>query len=189
MIRRPPRSTLFPYTTLFRSGGTQLTFGDPLTGMRADAEEPRRRSGLGDEPGCEGPVGPLARGRVEDQREVVPQPLCSWPDVDGAARDDVVALEVLSTVVEEPDENPPEDVSPRAILAVLVAHDRVPHLLRSVADGVDAGEERIIEGAHPVRAATSSVERLTAQRARRAADHRATGGRLREIEGRGGRER
>src|SRR3712207_6945027 len=24
MIRRPPRSTLFPYTTLFRSGGAQL---------------------------------------------------------------------------------------------------------------------------------------------------------------------
>src|SRR2546425_13106605 len=24
MIRRPPRSTLFPYTTLFRSGGTAL---------------------------------------------------------------------------------------------------------------------------------------------------------------------
>src|SRR3712207_8131012 len=26
MIRRPPRSTLFPYTTLFRSGGTRETF-------------------------------------------------------------------------------------------------------------------------------------------------------------------
>src|SRR3712207_7167443 len=25
MIRRPPRSTLFPYTTLFRSDGTTLT--------------------------------------------------------------------------------------------------------------------------------------------------------------------
>src|ERR1035438_8312129 len=25
MIRRPPRSTLFPYTTLFRSGADQLT--------------------------------------------------------------------------------------------------------------------------------------------------------------------
>src|SRR3712207_7620856 len=25
MIRRPPRSTLFPYTTLFRSGGTTVT--------------------------------------------------------------------------------------------------------------------------------------------------------------------
>src|SRR2546426_7792625 len=24
MIRRPPRSTLFPYTTLFRSGGQQI---------------------------------------------------------------------------------------------------------------------------------------------------------------------
>src|SRR2546430_12809008 len=24
MIRRPPRSTLFPYTTLFRSGGAEL---------------------------------------------------------------------------------------------------------------------------------------------------------------------
>src|SRR5258708_27392517 len=29
MIRRPPRSTLFPYTTLFRSG---LDLGGPLTG-------------------------------------------------------------------------------------------------------------------------------------------------------------
>ena len=28
MIRRPPRSTLFPYTTLFRSGGTGLTGRD-----------------------------------------------------------------------------------------------------------------------------------------------------------------
>src|SRR3712207_8761371 len=27
MIRRPPRSTLFPYTTLFRSGG--IDFGQP----------------------------------------------------------------------------------------------------------------------------------------------------------------
>src|SRR5258708_26679240 len=26
MIRRPPRSTLFPYTTLFRSGAHQLEF-------------------------------------------------------------------------------------------------------------------------------------------------------------------
>src|SRR3712207_7522824 len=25
MIRRPPRSTLFPYTTLFRSGGSTIT--------------------------------------------------------------------------------------------------------------------------------------------------------------------
>src|SRR3712207_7269053 len=30
MIRRPPRSTLFPYTTLFRSEGTQHRVGCPL---------------------------------------------------------------------------------------------------------------------------------------------------------------
>src|SRR2546422_7445623 len=28
MIRRPPRSTLFPYTTLFRSGATGLCYVD-----------------------------------------------------------------------------------------------------------------------------------------------------------------
>src|SRR5687768_17861036 len=41
MIRRPPRSTLFPYTTLFRSGVGRVTedvrelapVGDPLRGV------------------------------------------------------------------------------------------------------------------------------------------------------------
>src|SRR5258708_30569049 len=31
MIRRPPRSTLFPYTTLFRSVGTRNLLGGGLT--------------------------------------------------------------------------------------------------------------------------------------------------------------
>src|SRR2546426_7498365 len=41
MIRRPPRSTLFPYTTLFRSGLDKLRYmplifdGDSLAAMRA----------------------------------------------------------------------------------------------------------------------------------------------------------
>src|SRR3712207_8861650 len=38
MIRRPPRSTLFPYTTLFRSltvkEVTALQFGSPLTAVK-----------------------------------------------------------------------------------------------------------------------------------------------------------
>src|SRR2546426_7902969 len=33
MIRRPPRSTLFPYTTLFRSGSTAI-FCDSSLGVR-----------------------------------------------------------------------------------------------------------------------------------------------------------
>src|SRR3712207_6921501 len=51
MIRRPPRSTLFPYTTLFRSRGRRLA-GDP--GLRDGPSEraaqlrarPGRRAGL-----------------------------------------------------------------------------------------------------------------------------------------------
>src|SRR2546421_7369904 len=51
MIRRPPRSTLFPYTTLFRSGVPlprdssdrhAVTFGDLWRGSLADlGEDPR----------------------------------------------------------------------------------------------------------------------------------------------------
>src|SRR2546426_6703248 len=38
MIRRPPRSTLFPYTTLFRSTIVSLAFGD----VAIELLEPRR---------------------------------------------------------------------------------------------------------------------------------------------------
>src|SRR2546430_11947239 len=31
MIRRPPRSTLFPYTTLFRSSSARVTYSRPFT--------------------------------------------------------------------------------------------------------------------------------------------------------------
>src|SRR6202171_4589899 len=37
MIRRPPRSTLFPYTTLFRSGGKELAVRSESNGMAAAA--------------------------------------------------------------------------------------------------------------------------------------------------------
>src|SRR2546425_6529176 len=42
MIRRPPRSTLFPYTTLFRSvrddGATFVLDGDYVIGRKPDAD-------------------------------------------------------------------------------------------------------------------------------------------------------
>src|SRR5258708_31224813 len=45
MIRRPPRSTLFPYTTLFRSGSFRLTGGDGAgAGGAADRQEAVVRS-------------------------------------------------------------------------------------------------------------------------------------------------
>src|SRR3989442_12793343 len=38
MIRRPPRSTLFPYTTLFRSVTVRPEYWQKLTGSRVGAE-------------------------------------------------------------------------------------------------------------------------------------------------------
>src|SRR2546425_9250043 len=49
MIRRPPRSTLFPYTTLFRSRGDQ--------DRPAQAVDPRRRARRAGHHHGDGPVG------------------------------------------------------------------------------------------------------------------------------------
>src|SRR3712207_5706823 len=59
MIRRPPRSTLFPYTTLFRSGAGQLL-------QRLEGEiRVYRRGPVADE---QGEVVNLARlGRLDDE--------------------------------------------------------------------------------------------------------------------------
>src|SRR3712207_6257840 len=45
MIRRPPRSTLFPYTTLFRSDGRTVDDGDPERLRRVMKEETAREVG------------------------------------------------------------------------------------------------------------------------------------------------
>src|SRR3712207_8785128 len=58
MIRRPPRSTLFPYTTLFRSAGLHRS-GQPGVAQRLPHE-----TGGGHH---HGEVGPLGRVQVEDQ--------------------------------------------------------------------------------------------------------------------------
>src|SRR3712207_8275234 len=42
MIRRPPRSTLFPYTTLFRSPREEAAPADRRRGLDADAVPGRR---------------------------------------------------------------------------------------------------------------------------------------------------
>src|SRR3712207_8977168 len=47
MIRRPPRSTLFPYTTLFRSAAQ----GDAAVGRPLDAEAVEQRQHVGAEVG------------------------------------------------------------------------------------------------------------------------------------------
>src|SRR3712207_7465997 len=52
MIRRPPRSTLFPYTTLFRSpAGIDGTTGDLGVTLSYGGKEPALSWGDADEPG------------------------------------------------------------------------------------------------------------------------------------------
>src|SRR5256885_5999477 len=45
MIRRPPRSTLFPYTTLFRSSRRRVRSRQHLGQRRRHRPEPRRSTG------------------------------------------------------------------------------------------------------------------------------------------------
>src|ERR1039458_5521446 len=62
MIRRPPRSTLFPYTTLFRSEQPELMAGDEI----GVAHEVGRVDGLGSESKVRGGHGARLLGVVHE---------------------------------------------------------------------------------------------------------------------------
>src|SRR3712207_9320437 len=53
MIRRPPRSTLFPYTTLFRSGRPRAELAVPGLVALEDVVQQAGATGLGEELGPE----------------------------------------------------------------------------------------------------------------------------------------
>src|SRR6266542_1203380 len=70
MIRRPPRSTLFPYTTLFRSPQRGDAGGSGCERpVRPDEEQHREHRGYGEEVGVAGHPGDgLAVARIERER-------------------------------------------------------------------------------------------------------------------------
>src|SRR3712207_7047134 len=63
MIRRPPRSTLFPYTTLFRSRTTSGSSAAPVR-RRGESVPAARWRGRGDRAGSS--VGGTGRARSEE---------------------------------------------------------------------------------------------------------------------------
>src|SRR2546430_11957792 len=69
MIRRPPRSTLFPYTTLFRSGGTSGLFGGVrggvVAGLRVHRQDESERQDIQ-------PEEQAARGAAVEPGVVLP---------------------------------------------------------------------------------------------------------------------
>src|SRR3712207_9421189 len=85
MIRRPPRSTLFPYTTLFRSvtpggeGSSTLTPRGWLRCRRVGVAEKRVGDGVGDALCCG-----FLRGRVRDGPQVLRGVHASVADPDHA---------------------------------------------------------------------------------------------------------
>src|SRR5256885_6324164 len=85
MIRRPPRSTLFPYTTLFRSGAGQGCLaqraGGPLSGAhledRAEAERLSRRARGAGARRCQAGGGAARRRRRSEEHTSELQSPCN----------------------------------------------------------------------------------------------------------------
>src|SRR3712207_8507183 len=71
MIRRPPRSTLFPYTTLFRSAQTRIPAPEAGAGRRfrrlAGRRPYRRGERAGDRQRARGPPGKLRAARRSEE--------------------------------------------------------------------------------------------------------------------------
>src|SRR3989475_3797707 len=97
MIRRPPRSTLFPYTTLFRSdlpgrrADHHVRRAHTRTGHRAPTERRPDRPGTGPRPGRRSPPPPAGRAVLvvrasERSRERVPAPRVPHDETLGAGR-------------------------------------------------------------------------------------------------------
>src|SRR5256885_5841584 len=78
MIRRPPRSTLFPYTTLFRSQSLRSHAACAAIGWQgvaAAAQDPRPGQGLGAWAGRAGPAQALPlSGRSEEHTSELQSP-------------------------------------------------------------------------------------------------------------------
>src|SRR3712207_8346361 len=72
MIRRPPRSTLFPYTTLFRSDGdpeARRRRGVQGLSETVSVEPPERREGITVDGERPGPVAPRPAAQPDTRSE------------------------------------------------------------------------------------------------------------------------
>src|SRR3712207_9335226 len=85
MIRRPPRSTLFPYTTLFRSRSTGRPRGDPTPPAVGALPGGDARLRLGRGPRRSGAAGAPRLGGARDTdgaRPRLPDPRSAWRSED-----------------------------------------------------------------------------------------------------------
>src|SRR2546425_11538518 len=99
MIRRPPRSTLFPYTTLFRSVGPPEGLAINDLGRAVDALGLEARGGIGERAAAVHPVAiPVARphaGQETRERAI----LLLVEPVDGRSEEHTSELQSLAYLV------------------------------------------------------------------------------------------
>src|SRR3712207_7807272 len=89
MIRRPPRSTLFPYTTLFRSPhGDEL---EPAEGLRAAAEDERDEQA--DQDGGDVDDAALLGRRGDRRRQAEPEAVEQRVEVAGRSEEHTSELQ------------------------------------------------------------------------------------------------
>src|ERR1035441_5832549 len=79
MIRRPPRSTLFPYTTLFRSSGADRAVLFRVPGGRDGGAGGVRHHHFRHRPGGAGEVSPARIANTALMTQAPPAACCGWP--------------------------------------------------------------------------------------------------------------
>src|SRR3712207_4244631 len=136
MIRRPPRSTLFPYTTLFRSGPMRLAMSGEFRRYLFPHDHPRLAEVRGMDPYTyrehAGTAGTFTGGLVEGWTPLYRAPFRGVTE-DGTLREGLYPL----TPAEPGEEAPVEAMvaAANALLAAVSADDR-----GRIVFGVDAVE-------------------------------------------------
>src|SRR2546422_7121191 len=134
MIRRPPRSTLFPYTTLFRSPAPRARHVEDLGQRRPRGDQEAGAGGEESEPGRE----PKRHGREADvaregEADQLPEAVLRSARVTGGAL-------VLDPDLAEPD---PAPQPAEKAAALRERHERARH--PAVEDAEVAGVERDVD--------------------------------------------
>src|SRR3712207_3826982 len=99
MIRRPPRSTLFPYTTLFRSTGLWMGYAEGGQTLEYDLEYARELNGL------YGGITPAQIWKTYMEQALEGEPIDKFEGVEMPATDD----RTTPTEAESPIANGPMD--------------------------------------------------------------------------------
>src|SRR5256884_300281 len=156
MIRRPPRSTLFPYTTLFRSARRsriQRFAQRPHRQSRRDGKfDPPRRGRSRRRGQCAGGRSPYRRGRQPRARRKQPRRHCPWPPCPR----DIEREDVRRAVDAARNISLPED---REVLHVL-PHEFIVDMQDNIRDPIGMVGQRLVANVYVVTSSVAASQNL-----------------------------